>query len=170
MQLKLAPETRKAALELKKKHPDIDFSANPRSIDDHAKQMASVLVEAAIGIGQAGPIPREVVVMTLRRSDILDIEGELQQQIAKEFRDSLDKEVGDITQTDLANWLSGRITQMSPAERDKVSGHLTGRAFDIVPPKIDPDAVEKTIDGLRDKLVFTKKIEDGVNVWHLHSK
>jgi hypothetical protein len=166
MGLGLAPEAKKAAIELLSNHPHIKFSAGRRSINDNADKMASKLV-AAIGVELPGPIPRQLLVMTLGRPNILDIEGELHHQVARELRDWLNAETGDITQTELAVRLANLVTLMLPPDRDKVSGHLTGKAFDIDAPTQNPDAVERTIESLRHLHAFTKAAH-GEGVWHLH--
>lgn len=128
--------------------------------------MASALV-AAIGVELPGPIPRQLLVMTLGRPNILDIEGDLHHQVARDLRDWLNAETGDITQTELAARLANLVTLMLPSDRDKVSGHLTGKAFDIDAPTQNPDAVERTIKSLRHLHAFTKAAH-GEGVWHLH--
>src|ERR1051325_2299382 len=165
MGLRLAPEAKKAATDLQSNHPHIKFSDGRLSINDYADKMASRLI-AAMPLEQPKPI-RQLLAVTLKRMDLLDIEGELHHQIAKELRDWLNAETGVVTKSELAARLAYLVTPMSPSNRDKVSGHLTGYAFDIVAPTQNSDAVERTIKSLRHLHAFTK-MAHGEGVWHLH--
>ena len=168
MLLSLAPEAKEAAIALKRNYPTIIFVAGGgrRSIDDCANEMASAVV-AATKINPEGPIPRQPVVIALKSPIILGIEGDLHHQVTRELCDWLDADTADITQKQLETWLANRITMMSPSERDEVSGHLTGMAFDILPPTQDPDAVESTIKSLPHLHEFLRQAH-GEPVWHLH--
>ena len=167
MKLDLAPEAKKAAIELQSNHPRIKFFDRRPTIEDYANEMASKLV-ANIGIEQSGPIPREPVVITLATPNILDMEGDLHHRVARDLRDWLTAGTGHITKTELAAQLATLITLLPPSDLDKVSGHLTGKAFDIVAPAQNADAVEITITKkLRHLHAFTKAAHKE-GVWHLH--
>jgi hypothetical protein len=141
--LDLADTARKAAYELKKAHPSVQFTSGRRGKDDQARAMASNVVEN-----------RKWIEQTYASSP-------LRTKCQKWVDDNPDKK----TQAEIAEGLVSIFNGSTDAELGKLSKHLSGEAFDVQPVEENAEAIKTTIRGLSGLSKFLDK-EGGLVRWH----
>jgi hypothetical protein len=141
MLLDLSPEARRAAVELKRKHPEVVFTCGHRTIDE---QVATLAMEIAKNRGWRNA----------------------RNGAYQKIQNWLDENPTIATSEDVASGLKGLIRNMSHNEWDEISPHLTGRCFDIQPPLANADQIKADIQVLR---LFEQLLEneDGNTIWHI---
>lgn len=141
--LDLAATAKKAAYELKKKHPDVVFTSGRRSKADQARAMAGNVV-----------LNRKWIEQTYAKSTA-------REKCQKWVDDNPDKKTKDEIETGLA----GVLETLTDPELAQFSRHLSGDAFDVQPVDNDADKIKETIRGLSglDKFLDT---EGGLTRWH----
>ena len=141
--LDLAETARKAAYELKKKHPAVKFTSGRRGKVDQARAMAQNVV-----------LNRKWIEETYAKSKARD-------ECQKWVNTHTDKKTADEIEAGLLGVLNG----LTDAELSQLSKHLSGEAFDVQPVDEDADAIKKTIQGLSGRKKFLDK-EGGLVRWH----
>lgn len=141
--LDLSDTAKKAAYELKKKHPSVVFTSGRRDKAGQARAMASNVVSN-----------RNWIKETYRKSEASDacqkwVDDHKDKKSKKEIADGLTEVLDGLTDEQLA----------------KLSKHLSGDAFDVQPVDKDADAIKKTIRGLPGLDKFLDK-EGGLVRWH----
>lgn len=144
--LDLNATAKAAALELKKKHSEINFTSGRRTVAEQAHAMASNIVT-----------------------------GKDRKWIEKTYASatSLQKWVDDnpkaTTVDDIAKGLEDTMNGMASGDLGKVSKHLSSGAFDVQPQEKDADAIKNDIKSLSGLSKFLEK-EGGLVRWHAQFK
>jgi len=141
--LDLAATAKKAAYELKKKHPDVVFTSGRRTKADQARAMAGNIV-----------LNRKWIEQTYAKSTA-------REKCQKWVDDNPDKKTKDEIETGLA----GVLDTLTDAELAQFSKHLSGDAFDVQPVDKDADKIKETIRGLSGLNKFLDT-EGGHTRWH----
>lgn len=143
--LDLSETAKKGAYALKKAHPSVSFTSGKRTIDEQASAMAANVVSDG----------RDWIKKTYSSSSAIT---------------ALQKWVDDnpkaTTQADIAAGLKGVFDGLSEAQRNTVSKHLTGEAFDVQPVETDADMIKATMKGLPGATKFLEK-EGNLVRWHV---
>jgi len=140
--LDLAPTTKAAAEALKEKWPNIVFTSGRRSLADQASAMASNIVSSG---------NRKWIKQVYVAADAL-------QQWVDDHPEATSK-------ADIAAGLLATLNAISDDDRNKVSRHLTGQAFDVKPQDADADSIQADIRALPGLHKFLTK-EGGLVRWH----
>jgi hypothetical protein len=141
--LDLSDIAKKAAYELKKKHPAVTFTSGRRDKEDQARAMAGNMVQ--------------------NRNWIEDTYAESKASKACQKWVNENKEAKSVEE--IAAGLKGVLDGLSEAELAQLSKHLTGEAFDVQPVEKDAAAIKKTIRGLTGLSKFLDR-EGGLVRWH----
>jgi hypothetical protein len=141
--LDLAETAKKAAYELKKKHPAVTFTSGRRSKADQARAVAGNVVEN-----------RKWIEQTYAKSTA-------REKCQKWVDDNPDKKTKDEIEAGLASVLNG----LTDAELAQLSKHLSGEAFDVQPVDTDADKIKDTIRNLTGMKKFLET-EGGLTRWH----
>ena len=141
--LDLSETAKKAAYELKKKHPSVTFTSGRRNKQEQASAMASNVVANRNWI-------KETYVQSTARDNC-----------QKWVDDNKDKKTKD----EIAAGLKGVLDKLTDAQLAQLSKHLSGDAFDVQPVDKDADEIKKTIKGLPGLSKFLDK-EGGLVRWH----
>jgi hypothetical protein len=141
--LNLASTAKKAAYELKKKHPAISFTSGRRNKDDQARAMAGNVTKN-----------RKWIEQTYSKSTA-------REKCQKWLDDNPDK----ITKDDIKTGLASVLEDLTDAELARLSKHLSGDAFDVKPVDADADKIKKTIRSLTGLTRFLDS-EGGLTRWH----
>jgi hypothetical protein len=168
MRLTLATEAKSAAIELKKRYPQIEFARGRVSVNEQAKVMSKVLVtnhRQKTG-QQNSDLLREPLQLALALPHILGIDGDSDGFVRRELREWLDTTNGPVTEEAICDRLIQLISAMSDQQRDDVNAHLTGRAFDLRPPAAEAQAIRDYINNLPWLRRFAET-EDGSAIWHV---
>ncbi len=140
--LKLSAKAKKAAEELLKQYPDIEFTSGFRTLDEQADAMAGNVVK--------------------KRTYIQNT------YYASEASAACQKWVDDHpeakTQKDIAAGLLETLKGLG-SKADQLSKHLSGDAFDIQPVSKNAADIKKAIQKLPGIKKFLDK-EDGLTIWH----
>ena len=144
--LDLAPTAKAAALEIKKKHPDVVFTSGRRGLAEQASAMASNIVSSG---------DRNWIRKTYAAADAL-------QKWVDDHPEATSK-------ADLAAGLEATLDALPDADRNKVSKHLTGQAWDIQPQTANAAAIKADIRALPGLTKFLEK-EGGLVRWHAQFK
>ncbi|MBV9154718.1 MAG: hypothetical protein JO097_00515 [Acidobacteriaceae bacterium] len=141
--LHLSAVAKKAAYELKKKHPSVHFTSGRRNKQEQAHAMAANVV--------------------LNRNWIKET------YVQSAARDACQKWVDENKQektTDkIAAGLKNVLDGLTDTELARLSKHLSGDAFDVQPVEKDAAEIKKTIRGLPGLDKFLEK-EGGLVRWH----
>jgi hypothetical protein len=141
--LDLSDVAKKAAYELKKKHPSVHFTSGRRDKQEQAHAMAANVV--------------------LNRNWIKET------YVPSAARDACQKWVDqhkDETTTDkIAAGLKKVLDGLTDTELARLSKHLSGDAFDVQPVEKDADKIKQTIRSLPGLDKFLEK-EGGLVRWH----
>jgi hypothetical protein len=141
--LNLSETAKKAAYELKKKHPSVTFTSGRRDKQEQASAMAGNVVANRNWI-------KETYVQTAARD-----------ACQKWVDDNKDKKTKD----EIASGLKGVLDGLTDAQLGQLSKHLSGDAFDVQPVDQDAEEIKKTIRGLSGLSKFLEK-EGGLVRWH----
>lgn len=141
--LDLAEAARKAAYELKKKHPSVTFTSGRRDKSDQARAIA-----------QNVPENRKWIEETYAKSKARDA-------CQKWLNDNSEKK----TVAEIENGLLGVLQGLTDAELAQLSKHLSGEAFDVQPVEKDADKIKQSIRALPGLKKFLDK-EGGLVRWH----
>lgn len=141
MILRLAPEARRSAVELKRKYPEVIFTCGHRTIEE---QVATLAMEIA------------------KHREWGNERNGAYQKIQK----WLDQNTTMVTTEEIAAGLRTLISNMSHKEQDEISPHITGRAFDIQPPSANAEQIKAHIRALP-LLEQLLENEDGHAMWHI---
>jgi len=141
--LDLSEVAKKAAYELKKKHPSVKFTSGRRDKQEQAHAMATNVV-----------LNRNWIKETYAKSAARDA-------CQKWVDDNKDAKTADKITEGLKKTLDG----LTDAQLAQLSKHLSGDAFDVQPVDKDADAIKKTIQGLPGLGKFLEK-EGGLVRWH----
>lgn len=144
--LDLNATARAAAIELKKKHPTITFSSGRRDAGEQAQAMASNIVDAK---------NRKWIEQTYIS--------------ASPLQKWVDDHPEATTVADLAKGLQETMEAMSDTDLAKVSKHLGGAAFDVLPQETDADTIKKDMKALTGLTKFLEKEGDLIR-WHAQFK
>jgi hypothetical protein len=141
--LDLAEPAKSGAIELKKKHPGIQFNSGRRTVPEQASAMAGNVVKTRTYIGNT--------------------------YAASTARDELQKWVNDnpgaTTQDQIATGLESIMSGWSAAKQNSISKHLTGKAFDVQPVAQNADAIKTDMKNLAGVTKFLP-VEDKLVIWH----
>lgn len=140
--LDLSATAKKAAQELRKKHPEVVFTSGRRNTHDQAHAMASNIVSSGNRKWISNTYPA-----------------------GEKLQDWVDAHKDKKTVDELTVGLEETLNGMSDAERGGVSKHLSGDAFDVQPVTKDADKIKadiKTLPGLSKFL----ESEGGLVRWH----
>jgi hypothetical protein len=140
--LDLAPTAKAAAELIKQKHPDVVFTSGRRSFSDQASAMASNIVSSG---------DRNWIRRTYAAADALQT--------------WVDQHPEVVTKDGIAEGLEATLHALPDADRNKVSKHLTGQAFDIRPQAANADAIKADIRALPGLTKFLDR-EGGLVRWH----
>ncbi len=172
--LSLAPEARKAAIALQTKCPDIVFRRGRWSINEQARLMAGELLKNYQRDSDqldAEPFNRTRLNMMLSGALSLGCNGPVNARIRKQLKSWLEAGSGAVTEDQLHDRLKESLSGMSELEREDVSAHLTGYAFDIRPPSNNSDEIEKYIKDLPGFQpgfhCLTRETEADEPLWHI---
>ncbi len=141
--LNLSETAKKAAYELKKKHPSVTFTSGRRDKQQQASAMASNVVSNRNWI-------KETYVKSAARD-----------ACQKWVDDNKDKKTKD----EIATGLKGVLDGLTDAQLSQLSKHLSGDAFDVQPVDKDSEEIKKTIRGLTGLSKFLEE-EGGLVRWH----
>jgi len=141
--LNLADVAKKAAYELKKKHPSVKFTSGRRNKSEQASAMAGNVV-----------LNRNWIKETYAQSQARDacqkwVDDNEKKKSAAEITQGLTVVLNGLTDAQLAN----------------LSKHLSGEAFDVQPVTEDADKIKETIGQLSGLSKFLEK-EGGLVRWH----
>jgi predicted Ser/Thr protein kinase len=140
--LELSATAKKAAQELRKKHPGVVFTSGRRNAHDQAHAMASNIVSSN---------DRKWISNTY-------VAG-------KKLQDWVDANPDKKTVDELTSGLEATLTGMSDTEQSGISKHLSGDAFDVQPVTKDADAIKADIKALPGLSKFLES-EGGLVRWH----
>ena len=141
--LNLSAVAKKAAYELKEKHPSVHFTSGRRDKQEQAHAMATNVV-----------LNRNWIKQTYAPSAARDA-------CQKWVDENSDKKTTDKITAGLKIVLNG----LTDAELARLSKHLSGDAFDVQPVVKDADEIKKTIRDLPGLDKFLEK-EGGLVRWH----
>lgn len=141
--LDLSDTAKKAAYELKKKHPSVSFTSGRRDKQEQASAMAGNVA-----------LNRNWIKETYVQSVASDA-------CQKWVDDNKDKKTKD----EIATGLKGVLDGLTDPQLAQLSKHLSGDAFDVQPVDTDADEIKKTIRGLPGLGKFLEK-EGGLVRWH----
>jgi hypothetical protein len=141
--LGLSAVAKKAAYELKEKHPSVHFTSGRRNKQEQAHAMATNVV-----------LNRNWIKETYAHSAARDA-------CQKWVDENKDKKTTD----QIAAGLKKVLDSLADAELARLSKHLSGDAFDVQPVDKEADEIKKTIRGLPDLDKFLEK-EGGLVRWH----
>lgn len=142
--LDLAPAAKRAALLLHEAHPEVHFVSGRRTLARQARAMARNIVESA------------------DRNWIENV-----YLAAAPLQAWVNDHPEAMTVEALAAGLDETLQGMSPADRARVSKHLSGDAFDLRPVHGGPEAaIRATIRGLPGLVKFIDR-EGGLERWHV---
>ncbi len=141
--LQLAAVAKKAAYELKKKHPTVVFTSGRRNKQEQASAMAENVVLNRNWI-------KETYAMSAARDAC--------QKWVDQNKDKKSK-------SDITTGLQGVLDKLSDNQLAQLSKHLSGEAFDVQPVTQDAEAIKKTIRGLTGLSKFLER-EGGLVRWH----
>lgn len=141
--LDLSDTAKKAAYELKKKHPSVSFTSGRRDKNDQARAMAENVVAN-----------RNWIKETYVQSDARDA-------CQKWVDENKDKKTKD----EIAVGLKAVLDGLTADQLGRLSKHLSGDAFDVQPVEKDADEIKKTIRALPGLSKFLEK-EGGLVRWH----
>lgn len=141
--LNLSAVAKKAAYELKTKHPSVQFTSGRRDKQEQAHAMATNVV--------------------LNRSWIKEtyVQSAARDACQKWVDENKDENTTDKITAGLKKVLDG----LTDAQLAHLSKHLSGDAFDVQPVDKDADEIKKTIGGLPGLGKFLEK-EGGLVRWH----
>jgi DNA helicase HerA-like ATPase len=142
--LNLATDVNRRAIELTAKHPGVAFTCGRRTIEEQAKLMAEQIVENRTWINDTF----------------------MESTARQKLQSWLDLNPTAVTEDQIALGLKKIIKDMSESEREKVSPHLTGTAFDIQPPPVSSEQIKSDIKALRGVKDLMEN-ENGKVVWHV---
>ena len=140
--LDLSPTAKAAAIELKKKHPEITFTSGRRDVHDQAHAIASNIVTSK---------NRKWIEQTYVS--------------AAQLQKWVDDNPKAVTVDEITMGLEGLMTAMADADLGKISKHLSGDAFDVQPQSKDADAIKIDIKALTGLTKFLDQ-EGGLVRWH----
>jgi hypothetical protein len=141
--LDLSAVAKKAAYELKEKHPSVHFTSGRRDKQEQGHAMAANVV-----------LNRNWIKETYVQSAARDA-------CQKWVDENKDKKMTDKIAAGLKKVLDG----LTDAELARLSKHLSGDAFDVQPVDTDAGEIKKTIRGLPGLDKFLEK-EGGLVRWH----
>lgn len=141
--LDLAEAARKAAYELKKKHPSVTFTSGRRDKSDQARAMAQ-------NVSQNRTWIEETYVKSKARD-----------ACQKWLNDNTDKK----TVAEIETGLLGVLQGLTDSELAQLSKHLSGEAFDVQPVEKDADKITQSIQALPGVKKFLD-MEGGPVRWH----
>ena len=141
--LDLTATAKKAAYELKQKHPTVSFASGRRSKADQARAMAGNVVQK-----------RKWIEQTYAKSTAC-------QKCQKWVDDNPEKK----TKEEIETGLSSVFNELTDAELAQLSKHLSGEAFDVQPVDTNADKIKATIRGLTGLKIFLDT-EGGLTRWH----
>jgi hypothetical protein len=141
--LDLAETAKKAAYELKKKHPSVSFTSGRRDKGEQASAMAENVV-----------LNRNWIKETYAQSAARDA-------CQKWVDDNKDKK----SKPEIAAGLKSVLDGLTDPKLAQLSKHLSGEAFDVQPVETDAGEIKKTIRGLSGLSKFLEK-EGGLVRWH----
>jgi hypothetical protein len=141
--LKLSSKAKKAAEELLKAHPEIEFTSGFRDLSEQADAMAGNVVSK-----------RDYIKNTYVTSSA-----------SEACQKWVDDHPEAKTKKDIAAGLLETLKGLGN-KANEISKHLSGDAFDVQPVSKNAAAIKKTIDGLPGKKKFLEK-EDGLTIWHV---
>jgi hypothetical protein len=141
-EMNLAPTAKAAAKILLQKHPNIEFTSGRRDVHQQAHAMAGNIVAKH---------DRQWIGNTY-------IKGQKLQAWVDAHPEA--KTVDQIT-----TGLTQVMNAMTEDERSKISRHLTGRAFDVRPLKLNAKAIKADIRALPGLNKFLEQ-EGGLVRWH----
>ena len=144
--LDLAPTARAAAELLKQKHPNVVFTSGRRSLADQASAMAANIVSSG---------DRNWIRKTYAAAGAL--------------QDWVDAHPDATSKASIAAGLEATLHALPDADRNKVSKHLTGQAWDVQPQTANADAIKADIRALPGLTKFLEK-EGGLVRWHAQFK
>jgi hypothetical protein len=147
--LDLAPDAKKAAYELKKKHPDIKFTSGRRSVTEQARGMAKNIVQSG---------DREWIKKTY--SDTSS-----RRKLQKWVDDHPEATTGDA----IAKGLEEIFNTLSDRQKGYISKHLAGEAFDVKPQTENAGQIKRDIRALSGLKKFLER-EAGLVRWHAQFK
>jgi len=140
--LGLSSTAKKAAEELQKAYPDIEFTSGKRDLSEQADAMAGNVVKT-----------RDYIKKTYASGDA-----------SKACQKWVDDHPDAKSQKDIAAGLLETLKGLG-SKAGQISKHLTGDAFDVQPVTKDADAIKKTIRALTGIKKFLEK-EAGLTIWH----
>jgi hypothetical protein len=141
--LDLSDTAKKAAYELKKKHPSVSFTSGRRDKQEQASAMAENVA-----------LNRNWITETYVKSVASDA-----------CQKWVDKNKDKKTKNEIATGLKGVLDALTDSQLAQMSKHLSGDAFDVQPVETDADEIKKTIRGLPGLGKFLEK-EGGLVRWH----
>lgn len=141
--LNLSETAKKAAYELKKKHPSVTFTSGRRTKEEQASAMAGNVVSKRTWIKE-----------TYKQTKVRD-------ECQKWVDDHPEKK----TKPEIAEGLTSVLNGLHDAEVKLLSRHLSGDAFDVQPVDKDADKIKETINNLPGLDLFLDK-EGGLVRWH----
>ncbi len=142
--LDLSPVAKRGALALHAAHPEVRFVSGRRTLTRQARAMARNILES----GDRHWIANVYVA-------------------AAPLQDWVEEHADAVTVDALAAGLESTLLTMSPADRARVSKHLSGDAFDLRPVHGESEAaVRRTINSLPGLVKFLDR-EGGLERWHV---
>lgn len=144
MKLGLAPEARRSAVELKSKYPQVVFKEDCYlTIDQRMSALVGQIKNGSLGKETNGAYQKIKDWLNQNRSLTNDEEN--------------------------ARGLRQLIRNMPDSEKDEITPHLTGKAFDIQSPSTNAEQIRTYIQGLPS---FNRmdEVDDGKAVWHVEFK
>lgn len=146
--LDLDEKAKKAAYELKKKHPTISFTSGRRTAADQARAMAANIVSDG----------RKWIENTYSSTT-----G------SKKLQKWVDDHPKATTAEDIGKGLEEVLNSLSDVEKSNVSKHITGAAFDVQPQTEQAEKIKADIQALPGITKFLEK-EGGLVRWHAQFK
>lgn len=168
--LKLAPEAKAAAIALQTKCPEIVFRRGRWSVNQQARLMAGELLKnykRASGQLDEEAFNRQRLYVTLSGELSLGSDGPVSARIRKQLQTWLDADTGAVTEEQIHDRLKESLAGMSDLEREGVSAHLTGYAFDIRPPATNAEEIQKYITSLPRFGYLKLETEGDERLWHI---
>jgi heme-binding NEAT domain protein len=141
--LDLSATAKKAAYELRAKHPLVTFTSGRRDKQEQASAMAENVV-----------LNRDWIKETY-------VKSAASEACQKWVDDNKNKKTKD----EIAAGLQGVLDKLTDTQLAHLSKHLSGDAFDVQPVEKDAEAIKQTIQGLSGLDKFLEK-EGGLVRWH----
>src|SRR5919204_2784818 len=133
--LQLVGPAKAGAVQLKRKFPSIVFTSGKRSVSEQAHVMANNIV----GSGN-----RKFILKVYKASSA-----------RTKLQNWIDQHPQATTVAAIANGLEKTLNAMEPNERQLISKHLTGEAFDVRPQTQNADRIKAEMNALPGRSFFT---------------